>query len=533
MPSNRNATAIADARSAGQNSPPDHLTEVAEHTLGFFSETAANALEELGQAQPRGDAVFAVVNTLTADRAMRNLEGINQAQAQELRSLSTEPAIARIIVAEETGDTRTYFISRGTPTRPPRDGSAVASYRSPVGRLAALPVGSDFDLVTPKGSRSVEVLERAALRPKIVEDEWDSVDTTVEGTKFSLVTVKSFRELLRSAAGHEGADLLEAMLQEDRAASNVVEGLRRSVIAKMELRDQPFLDQYQDEIFRLPLDARLAILGPPGTGKTTTLIKRLGLKLDPEYLTEEEREQVRATVAGSGRHALSWIMFTPTDLLRQYVKEAFAKEGIPASDLHIHTWADYRRELARHKFGVLRTAAGTGSFVMKEELQSLQPNTVERQTRWFEDFDTWQAEAFWSDLQAHAKNLAANQDPAISKVGVRLEANIGAGASRTGASAFISISEVADELQSLISRLKEETDGTIRSAIARELTRDKTLLDQLVRFMATLGDVDDTEDQTAKTRRKGARLGWGAKQPLTPMHERSARRRDPLHPDEA
>jgi hypothetical protein len=76
MPSNRKATAIADERLAGQNSPQNHLTDVAEHTLGFFSETAANALEELGQARPQSDAVFAVVNTLTAERVMRNLEGI-------------------------------------------------------------------------------------------------------------------------------------------------------------------------------------------------------------------------------------------------------------------------------------------------------------------------------------------------------------------------------------------------------------------------------------------------------------------------
>ena len=206
------------------------------------------------KAQP----YFAAVNTLTADRAIRNLEGISRARAQELRVLSTEPAIARILVAEESDDTKTYFISRGTPSWSPRDGSAVASYRSPVGRLAAIPIGSDFDLVTPKGARSVEVLERAALRPKVIEDEWDSVDSTVEAKKFGPLTIRSFRELLRSAAAeHEGADLLEAMLAEDRAASNVVEGLRRSVIAKMELRDQPLLDQYQDEIFRLPLDTRL------------------------------------------------------------------------------------------------------------------------------------------------------------------------------------------------------------------------------------------------------------------------------------
>jgi flagellar biosynthesis GTPase FlhF len=496
VPTNRRKEATAGKPVAVQDLAQDHLTAVAEHTLEFFRETAANAFQQLGEKRPQGEAVFAVVNTLTADRAMRNLEGISQARAQELRVLSTEPAIARIVVKEKSGDKKTYFISRGTPSRPPSDGSAVASYRSPVGRLAALPVGSDVDLVTPKGVRRLGVLERAALRPKVIEDEWDSVDSTVQGTKFGPLTVKSFRELLRSAAAeHEGADLLDAMLAEDRAAGNVVEGLRRSVIAKMELRDQPLLDQYQDEIFRLPLDARLVILGPPGTGKTTTLIKRLGLKLDAEYLSEEEREQVRATMAGSPGHAQSWIMFTPTDLLRQYVKEAFARENIPASDLRIQTWADYRRELARHRFGVLRTAAGTGNFVMKDGLPSLQPATLARQTQWFGDFDKWQVETFWADLQAHAKNLATNPDPSIARVGTRLNGIID-GVSGASASAFISISEGADEVQSLISRLKGDTDSKIRTAVARELAHDKTLLDQLVDFLDALGDgIDEADDQ--------------------------------------
>ena len=136
---------------------------------------------------------------------------------------------------------------------------------------------------------------------------------------------------------------------------------------------------------------------------------------------------------------------------------------------------------------------------MKEELPSLQQETLERQTQWFEDFDTWQAEAFWSDLQAHAKNLTANQDPTISGIGGRLDGIVGGRASRSSASAFISIFEVAGEVQSLISRLKDETDLKIRSAISRELMRDQTLLDQLVHFLATLGDaVDDTDDQESE-----------------------------------
>lgn len=478
------------------DSRQSHLAEVAEHTLEFFRETAANALSELGDRRPQAGDVLAAINTLTADRAVHNLDGISRTRVQELRTLSTEPAIARIVVSDDSGATKVYFISRGTPTRPPRDGSVVVSYRAPAGRLASLPVGSEFKFGSGKGARNVEILERAKLRPKLVNDEWDSIDSTVEGIKFDPVTVTSFRRLLRSVTEPAGADLLDAMLAADRAASSIVEGLRRNVITKMELRDQPVLDKYQDEIFRLPLDTQLAIFGPPGTGKTTTLIKRLGLKLDPEYLTEHERELVRATTAGSARHAQSWIMFTPTDLLKQYVKEAFARENIPASDSHIYTWADYRRDLARNRFGVLRTAARTGSFVMKEGLLSLQASTLERQKQWFADFEAWQAEAFWGDLRAHAKNLSSNSDPAIAKIGARMEGIIGGGASGTNASAFISISESADELHSLIFRLKAETDSKIRAAIVRELGRDRTIFDQLGRFVGGLDDsLDDADEQ--------------------------------------
>ena len=85
---------------------------------------------------------------------------------------------------------------------------------------------------------------------------------------------------------------------------------------------------------------------------------------------------IERSVAGRGGHALSWQVFTPTELLKQYVKEAFARENIPASDRRTQTSADYRRELARNKFGLLRTSAGRGLLV-KTDLQSLQDNAVE------------------------------------------------------------------------------------------------------------------------------------------------------------
>src|SRR5207247_3176284 len=121
------------------------------------------------------------------------------------------------------------------------------------------------------------------------------------------------------------------LLSGDRDHMNLIEGVIRRVITKMSLRHQPVLDQFQDEIFRLPLNSRLLILGPAGTGKTTTLIKRLGQKLDQDILDEDDKELV-ITISRSTTtpHSKSWVMFTPTELLKQYLKEAFAKEGIAA-----------------------------------------------------------------------------------------------------------------------------------------------------------------------------------------------------------
>ena len=266
----------------------------------------------------------------------------------------------------------------------------------------------------------------------------------------------------------------------------MLEGLRRSAIMKMGLRDQPLLDQYQDEIFRLPLDTQLIILGPPGTGKTTTLIKRLGLKLDTAFLEDEERSLVEQTAAGLRGHGRSWLMFTPTELLKQYVKEAFNKEDIAASDLRIQTWSDFRRELARNQLGVLRTATGAGSFVLKDKLASLQPSTFERQTKWFDQFSNWQSEAFWSELRQHSGILAKDSDQTVARVGKRLVDAVDAAPGNAPVTRFFAMADISEAIGTLLERLRAETDGKIRSAFARELKKDPALLTELVRFVGTL-----------------------------------------------
>ena len=503
------------------------LLEIAKQILDYFEKTAASARAGLGGSFGPSVSSLATVNTLTADRAMQNLTRISETRQRELRQLCDEPAIARVAVLDDSQQERTIFIARAAADPTPGGGVLAVSYRAPLGRLAAVPVGDEVEIKTPGGLRSFEVLERAALKPTQTADQWDSLNSVVHGPAYGPLTIVSLRALLRpSQAEGEEVDLLELLLEQDRVSSNVIEGLRRAVIDKMGLRDQPLLDQYQDTIFRLPLDAQLMILGPPGSGKTTTLIKRLGLKLDQEYLQEDEQLLVEGTVAGPGDHASSWLMFTPTELLKQYVKEAFARENIPASDLRIKTWSDYRRELARNRLGVLRTSSA-GGFVLRDGLRSLKDETISQQTAWFADFERWQALLFWSELDLQAKRLSEDPDPATAVLGGRLMVAVKSAAGTTQAAPFLAFYKLSDEVSALISLLRRDVDSRLRRAFAQELKRDNRLLDDLLAFVSTLEDstdpIDELEDPDAEEEEDQARPRRGEREEAFEAYKRAVR----------
>ena len=471
------------------------IEHIADDTLTQFEKVAEAAQAVLREGHVVGSDTLANVNTFTSTAAMGRLEQINRENRGAARILANEPAIARVAFVDEAGNKNRYFFCRADQGMV---GMGVISYRAPIGRLAALSVGDEYQL--PNGQK-IEVVESARFRPFQAMEGWDSGETVIEGDDFGPLTIESLRAILHKVAGEEVAeDLLEQLLAAESQAANVFEGIRRSVITKMELRDQPILDKYQDEIFRLPLDKRLLILGPPGTGKTTTLIRRLGQKLDPAFLEEEEKSIVESLGAGNGAlHASSWLMFTPTELLKQYLKEAFAREGVPASDLRITTWFDYRRELARNTFGVLRTATGGGSFVLKEAVEVLTQDALDQAITWFSDFNDWQCTAFINEVRQSAQGLSENPAAYIATVGQRLLAIVQRASSGSLAPTFSSLVSEVGGIQNLVAGLKEVTDKAIHGALNLQLNRNKAFIDQLVDFMDSLqqspeAEPDDPED---------------------------------------
>lgn len=473
----------------------DALKPVAHETLDHFEMTAEGAAKALenDRATPTGALIHA--NAMTSDAAQRNLAGITEGRRADLARLAEEPAIARIVVIDENDVEETIFIARASPLARGAGGAITASYRSAIGRLASLDVGEDADIRLSGQTKTYEVVERAELRPVRRGGLWDAFNTVFKSASAGPVTITSLRELLRTYEADDGAlDVFEAMLRAEAASKVVVDGVVRDVITKMGLRDRPLLDRYQDEIFRLPLDTRLAILGPPGTGKTTTLIKRLGLKLDGEHLLADEKAAVARSVSGLAGLSTSWLMFTPTDLLKQYVKEAFNREDIAASDLRIRTWAEHRRELGRQRLGILRSTSGRGA-ILREDLVNLTAETIAAQTAWYADFQTFQAEDFWAELERNAARLLESEDGDVTQLGRRVVQILKNVSPTLRADPFLAFADLREVFAQRVAALGEQLTLALRKAFSSRMKEEPGLHLDLLAFLATLDDAPETLDE--------------------------------------
>ena len=481
-----------------KNKTTQRIEHIADESLDRFKNVAETAIAVLSDGNRVSSDSIANLNTFTSGAAIGHVDKINQENKDAARILANEPAIARVAFIDENGNENHYFFCRANQGMV---NMGVISYRAPIGRLASLSVGDEYQL--PNGQK-VEVIESARFRPFQAKEGWDSRDSVVEGEDFGPLTIDSLRALLQKVAGEELAeDLLGQLLAEESQTANIFDGIRRTLITKMQLRDQPILDKYQDEIFRLPLDKRLLILGPPGTGKTTTLIRRLGQKIDSAFLDEAEKNIVESVGAGNGvLHSNSWLMFTPTELLKQYLKEAFAREGVPASDLRIRTWFDYRRELARNTFGILRTATGGGSYVLKDTAEILSADAIEDPILWFTDFSEFQHSTFLDEIRRAAHDLSESAASNISSLGERLLAIIQSANSGSLSGMFTSLAAEVPGIQALVAGMKELTDKKIHSALNLQLNRNKSFIDELVTFIDGLQqspdvEADELDDQEA------------------------------------
>lgn len=124
------------------------------------------------------------------------------------------------------------------------------------------------------------------------------------------------------------------------------------------LRLNPNLSDEQINIkFSHILDGITVVInGGPGTGKTTTLIQRLKLLISSSDLLDYRENHPDCTLTDEQIRIASdpernWIFFSPTELLRQFMRDNMNYEGLTDTNRKTVVWADYlRRTLVRDKY---------------------------------------------------------------------------------------------------------------------------------------------------------------------------------------
>jgi hypothetical protein len=294
----------------------DKLRQVAEEALNTFGAIADAATLRL---QEKGISLgsLAVVNEATAEILAKAMRERNAQRVSDCLHLRREPTIARLVIADDDDREEVIYISP-VGTVDTRDIKS-CSYLSPKGRLAALRPGDCEEIHIPGGRRWFYVVEKVTFQPGEWSGEWDLRPAVEFREKDTPRTIKSLRELLRGGLVLEGEqDALAAWLgSDDEYDSGLIEdGIVKETLTAMQLRVKQLLDRLSGQ------DPALAALcsncgaRPPGTGKTTTMIKRLRRTVDVRHLDEAEREVVLEPSESGLDHPVNWIMFTPNELLR-------------------------------------------------------------------------------------------------------------------------------------------------------------------------------------------------------------------------
>ena len=486
------------------------LTDVGEKILSGLDAVAQAAREALS-APTIGVSPTTLIrpsNMMVGEAAPeRFIHAKSTEERANLRRLIEEPFIARVEVYwgpdHKTRKQTLYFPRRSAVGVRVGDGMFVSSY-APLGRLAEYEAGETAYIFVGGREREARILRRAVFSPRRLKGQWDArvgyFEADPWGDLLDLLRGEWLRQALANfreePADADVEDLVGRLREEEASAVSERLRLRRKVVDRIALRDQPILNKFQGEIFRLPLDRQVILLGPPGSGKTTTLIKRLAQKRTPEALTEEEGRLLSDYTRDTFSRSDSWAMFSPAELLKQYLGDAFNQEGVPDAG-NVRTWDKERHDLTRNVFNILRSN-NSGRFLLEDNPDLLIDPSSPGIARLHDGFAAYADVNHLKRCNQAVANLLTNNDERIKRLALKFQTTLGP-TKQIAVEDVLRLFGQTDDLQTEVKRISDHISTELNRLVNQLLGRHRTLLQEIMLALPTIradetADEDDEED---------------------------------------
>ncbi|KPA19314.1 helicase UvrD, partial [Candidatus Magnetomorum sp. HK-1] len=186
-------------------------------------------------------------------------------------------------------------------------------------------------------------------------------------------------------------------------------------------------------------------------------------------------------------HHKSWIMFTPTELLKQYLKEAFNREEVPASEERIKTWSDYRRYLARDVFNILKSSTG-GQLILNDSKAIIHKCSLEQLIDWYKNYKSFFNNQILNQLKLSSTWLKNNVDEKnIIKLSKDLDNLLNKdNCDEINIYILISIDKLKDRVSRTLIKFQEQTTSIIKKSLNYLLNTNENFLNELQKFIKEL-----------------------------------------------
>ncbi len=302
-------------------------TAITKYSSAFLSETDS-VINKNGFADK--------VNTVLQCQSKNNEE-----KKSSYRKIAEKPAISKVKVLYcNSREKREHYVSPCTGLGQVTDCTHI-SKDSPVGLMVNYGVG--YEKKVPSGE-SVVLLENSTYNTHKSNGKWDSYNTFIKSEKY-----RSGIEIPSLQAEHQKATITTtqkdiSIIETKISNQEVYVGRKKENLKEEVLSYRSILDEKQADLFQLPLRSQIFLEGPAGSGKTTTMFRRITNKLNLEYFPTGEKELLESLEID---HQEAWIVFVPTELLKNYLEDSFYRENEFDNLNHFRTWDSMREQLCK------------------------------------------------------------------------------------------------------------------------------------------------------------------------------------------